>query len=149
MLSVDRDELGRQFQSDFGDRFWAMAQCGSRRNDSTPKKYKRGIICSSGSAKPRTASTLTRGIQRFRRCASFQSAWKCAIADPDRNLPAWFTDDYKRYCSMATSLSVKTVRILFVHCNYPAQVSPFKRAFIANPDQRNRFSLPKQRMDSQ
>ena len=28
MLSVDRNELGRQFQSDFGDRFWAMAQSG-------------------------------------------------------------------------------------------------------------------------
>ena len=29
MLSVGRDELGRQFQSDFGDRFWAMAQSGA------------------------------------------------------------------------------------------------------------------------
>ena len=29
MLSVDRDELARrQFQADFGDRFWAMAQSG-------------------------------------------------------------------------------------------------------------------------
>ena len=26
--NVGRDELGRQFQSDFGDRFWAMAQSG-------------------------------------------------------------------------------------------------------------------------
>ena len=28
MLSVGREELGNQFQSDFGDRFWAMAQSG-------------------------------------------------------------------------------------------------------------------------
>ena len=27
-LIIRSDELGRQFQSDFGDRFWAMAQSG-------------------------------------------------------------------------------------------------------------------------
>ena len=34
MLSVNQDELARQFQADFGDRFWAMAQSGIQKEES-------------------------------------------------------------------------------------------------------------------
>ena len=32
MLNVGQEELCRHFQSDFGDRFWAMAQSGTKEN---------------------------------------------------------------------------------------------------------------------
>ena len=70
------------------------------------------------------------------------------LADPERNLPAWFMDGYKRYCSMAQSLSFSTVRILFVHCNYPAQFRHLSQHLAANKNNRNCLSLSKQRVDS-
>ena len=41
------------------------------------------------------------GIQRFAAVLLFNPPGSVRLADPDRNLPAWFTDGYKRYCSMA------------------------------------------------
>ena len=39
MLKVDSNELSRQFQSDFGDRFWTMAQSGIQNEASMPMKF--------------------------------------------------------------------------------------------------------------
>ena len=43
------------------------------------------------------------GIQRFASVLLFSQPGTVRLADPDRNLPAWFVDGYKRYCSMATA----------------------------------------------
>ena len=37
----------------------------------------------------------------LRSCSFVQPSWKREVTEPERNLPAWFTDGYKRYCSMA------------------------------------------------
>ena len=41
------------------------------------------------------------GIQRFAAVLLFSPPGSIRLAEPDRNLPAWFTEGYKRYCSMA------------------------------------------------
>ena len=101
MLSVGRDELGRQFQSDFGDRFWAMAQSGvqSESLDATEAQQRDAIQ----QWLSQTPNSLHQdgGIQRFAAVLLFNPPGSVRLTDPDSNLPAWFVDGYKRYCSMA------------------------------------------------
>ena len=41
------------------------------------------------------------GIQRFAAALLFSPPGAVRLADPDSNLPAWFAEGFKRYCSMA------------------------------------------------
>ncbi len=101
MLSVDRDELGRQFQSDFGDRFWAMAQSGVQKERLDANEIQERDAMQQWLSQTPNSLHIDGGIQRFAAVLLFNPPGNVRLADPDRNLPAWFTDGYKRYCSMA------------------------------------------------
>ena len=101
MLSVSQDELARQFQADFGDRFWAMAQSGvQKENLDSNESNKRDSLQQWLSETPQSLHQ-DGGIQRFAAVLLFNAPGSIRLADPDRNLPRWFAEGYKRFCSMA------------------------------------------------
>ena len=101
MLSVGRDELGRQFQSDFGDRFWAMAQSGVQKESLDANEIQQRDAIQQWLSQTPNSLHQDGGIQRFAAVLLFNPPGSVRLAEPDQNLPAWFTDGYKRYCSMA------------------------------------------------
>jgi hypothetical protein len=101
MLSVGREELGRQFQSDFGDRFWAMAQSGVQKESLDANEIQQRDAIQQWLSQTPNSLHQDGGIQRFASVLLFSTPGSVRLADPDRNLPAWFMDGYKRYCSMA------------------------------------------------
>lgn len=101
MLGVERDELGRQFQSDFGDRFWAMAQSGLQKESLDANEVQHRDAIQQWLSQTPNSLHQDGGIQRFAAVLLFSPPGSVRLADPDRNLPAWFMDGYKRYCSMA------------------------------------------------
>ena len=101
MLSIGRDELGRQFQSDFGDRFWAMAQSGVQKESLDANEIQQRDAMQQWLSQTPNSLHQDGGIQRFAAVLLFNPPGSVRLADPDQNLPAWFTDGYKRYCSMA------------------------------------------------
>jgi hypothetical protein len=101
MLSVGRDELGRQFQADFGDRFWAMAQSGVQKESLDANEIQQRDAIQQWFSQTPNSLHQDGGIQRFASILLFSSPGSVRLADPDRNLPAWFMEGYKRYCSMA------------------------------------------------
>ena len=102
MLSVGRDELGRQFQSDFGDRR-AMAQSGVQKESLDANEIQQRDAIQQWLSHTPNSLHQDGGIQRFAAVLLFNTPGSVRLADPDHNLPAWFTDGYKRYCSMAQS----------------------------------------------
>ena len=101
ILSVDREELGRHFQSDFGDRFWAMAQSGVQNESLDSNEIQQRDAMQQWLSQTPNSLHENGGIQRFAAVLLFNTPGSVRLADPDRNLPAWFVDGYKRYCSMA------------------------------------------------
>jgi hypothetical protein len=101
MLSVGRDELGRQFQSDFGDRFWAMAQSGVQKESLDATEVQQRDAIQQWLSQTPNSLHQDGGIQRFAAVLLFNPPGSIRLTDPDSNLPAWFMDGYKRYCSMA------------------------------------------------
>jgi len=104
MLSVGRDELARQFQSDFGDRFWAMAQSGVQKESLDANEIQQRDAMQQWLSQTPNSLHQDGGIQRFAAVLLFTPPGSVRLADPDKNLPAWFIDGYKRYCSMAQAL---------------------------------------------
>ena len=101
MLSVGQDELGRQFQADFGDRFWAMAQSGIQREDlDTHESSQRDSLQRWLSETPQSLHQ-DGGIQRFAAVLLFNPPGNVRLANPASTLPAWFGEGYKRVCSLA------------------------------------------------
>ena len=101
MLSVGRDELGQQFQADFGDRYWAMAQSGVQKEGLDAQEINQRDSIQQWLSQTPNSLHQDGGIQRFASVLLFNPPGSVRLADPDRNLPAWFMDGYKRYCSMA------------------------------------------------
>ena len=101
MLSVGRDELGRQFQSDFGDRFWAMAQSGVQKENLDTQEVEQRDALQQWLSQTPNSLHQDGGIQRFAAALLFSPPGSVRLANPESNLPAWFMDGYKRYCSMA------------------------------------------------
>lgn len=101
MLSVGRDELCRQFQSDFGDRFWAMAQCGVQKENLDANEIQERDAMQQWLSQTPNSLHQEGGIQRFAAVLLFNAPGSIRLANPERNLPAWFMDGYTRYCSMA------------------------------------------------
>ena len=101
MLSVDSEELGRQFQSDFGDRFWAMAQSGVQKESLDTNEIQQRDAMQQWLSQTPNSLHQDGGIQRFASVLLFNPPGSVRLAEPERNLPAWFMDGYKRYCSMA------------------------------------------------
>ena len=101
MLSVSRDELARQFQADFGDRFWAMAQSGIQKENLDSNEINQRDALQKWLSETPQSLHQEGGIQRFAAALLFNSPGTVRLADPDRNLPAWFAEGFKRFCSMA------------------------------------------------
>ena len=101
MLGAGRDELGRQFQSDFGDRFWAMAQSGIQKESLDANEIQQRDAMQQWLSQTPNSLHQDGGIQRFAAVLLFTTPGSVRLADPGHNLPAWFIDGYKRYCSMA------------------------------------------------
>ena len=101
MLSVESEELGRQFQSDFGDRFWAMAQSGIQKESLDANEVQQRDALQEWLSQTPNSLHQDGGIQRFAAALLFNQPGSIRLADPDRNLPAWFIEGFKRYCSMA------------------------------------------------
>ena len=101
ILSVGRDELGRQFQTDFGDRFWAMAQSGIQKESLDANEVQQRDALQQWLSQTPNSLHQDGGVQRFAAALLFNPPGAIRLANPDQNLPAWFMDGYKRYCSMA------------------------------------------------
>lgn len=101
MLSVGRDELARQFQADFGDRFWAIAQSGVQKESLDANEISKRDALQQWLSETPNSLHQNGGIQRFAAVLLFSQPGSVQLADPDRNLPAWFAEGFKRFCSMA------------------------------------------------
>ena len=101
ILSVSRDELARQFQADFGDRYWAMAQSGIQKESLDNNEIIERDALQQWLSDTPNSLHQEGGIQRFAAVLLFNNPGSVRLADPDRNLPAWFTEGFKRFCSMA------------------------------------------------
>ena len=101
ILSVSRDELARHFQSDFGDRFWAMAQSGVQKQSLDANETRERDALQKWLSETPQSLHKEGGIQRFAAALLFNSPGSVRLAEPERNLPAWFTEGFKRFCSMA------------------------------------------------
>ena len=101
LLGVSNGVLGEHFRRDFGDRFWAMAQSGVQNEPlDFQESAKRDEIQSWLTHTPNSLKQEG-GIQRFSAAILFNAPGSVRLADPERNLPAWFLEGYQRYCSMA------------------------------------------------
>lgn len=102
ILNVNKEELGRQFLSDFGDRYWAMAQSGIQKITlNTIESQKRDALQHWLSTTPNSLHQEG-GIQRFAAVLLFNPPGSVQIANPAQNLPQWFLEGYNRLNSMAT-----------------------------------------------
>ena len=101
ILGVGRDELGQQFQADFGDRFWAMAQSGIQKESLNANEVQQRDAIQQWLSQTPNSLHQDGGIQRFAAALLFNPPGTVRLANPDRNLPVWFMDGYKRYSSMA------------------------------------------------
>jgi hypothetical protein len=103
MLNASREELGRHFAADFGDRFWAMAQSGVQKEALSAEEARcRDEIQQWLSTTPRSL-LVEGGIQRFAAALLFNPPGAVQLANPEQNLPAWFVEGFKRFNSMAVA----------------------------------------------
>ena len=115
MLSVGREDLSRQFRSDFGDRFWAMAQSGVQKEELNANEIQRRDSMQQWLSNTPNSLHQDGGIQRFAavlltlRACGFQIQTVTCRAGLRR---------LQTLCSYKPAFA--TVRILFVHCNYLA-----------------------------
>ena len=101
MLSATSQHLGEQFSADFGDRFWAMAQSGIQKEPLDAQEvFQRDSIQKWLRDTPRSLHAEG-GIQRFAAALLFSPPGSVQLANPDQNLPGWFVEGFKRFCSMA------------------------------------------------
>jgi len=101
LLGVSSRELGEHFSADFGDRYWAMAQSGVQKEPLDAQEVaQRDGIQQWLSSQPQSL-LQEGGIQRFAAALLFNPPGSVRLANPEQNLPAWFVEGYKRYCSMA------------------------------------------------
>ena len=103
MLSVNREELGRQFQADFGDRFWAMAQSGVQKEALDANEASQRDALQQWLSRTPQSLHQDGGIQRFAAVLLFSAPGSVRLANPEQNLPAWFVEGFKRFCSMAAN----------------------------------------------
>jgi hypothetical protein len=100
ILNTKIEELGRQFLSDFGDRYWAMAQCGIQKVElNTIESQTRDDLQHWLSNTPNSLHQEG-GIQRFSAVLLFNPPGSVQIANPSQNLPQWFLEGYNRLNSM-------------------------------------------------
>jgi hypothetical protein len=103
LLSCDSRALGEHFSADFGDRYWAMAQSGVQKEAlDSHELAQRDAIQRWLSTTPNSLHAEG-GIQRFAAALLFSEPGSVRLATPEKNLPTWFLEGYKRFCSMTVS----------------------------------------------
>jgi len=103
MLSASAQELGQHFGSDFGDRFWAMAQSGVQKEAlDASEAAQRDAIQHWLSTTPQSLHAEG-GIQRFAAALLFSLPGSVRLANPEQNLPNWFLEGFRRFNSMAVT----------------------------------------------
>ena len=103
ILATSKEELGRHFQADFGDRFWAMAQSGVQKEPlNATEAEQKSSLQHWLTTTPQSLHTEG-GIQRFVSTILFASPGSVRLDNPEQNLPAWFIEGFKRYCSMSAA----------------------------------------------
>jgi len=103
MLSASAQELGQHFGSDFGDRFWAMAQSGVQKEAlDAGEAAQRDAIQHWLSTTPQSLHAEG-GIQHFAAALLFSLPGSVRLANPEQNLPNWFLEGFRRFNSMAVA----------------------------------------------
>jgi len=103
LLNCGSSQLGQHFTADFGDRYWAMAQSGVQKEPlGSREAVQRDEIQQWLSTTPNSLHAEG-GIQRFAAALLFSQPGSVRLAEPEKNLPAWFVEGYKRFCSMAVT----------------------------------------------
>lgn len=103
MLDSNNDDFATQFQGEFGDRYWAMAQCGIQSVElDINESQKRDEMQKWLSETPQSLHQ-NGGIQRLAALLLLNKPGTIRLANPDENLPKWFVEGYKRISTMALS----------------------------------------------
>ncbi len=102
LTQVTSQELGKHFCGDFGERYWAMAQCGVQKEslDSSENKLREEL--QHWLSNTNNSLKTEGGIQRFAAVLLFNPPGSVTIADPASNLPAWFVEGFQRFCTSPT-----------------------------------------------
>jgi len=103
LLGCEREELGRHFCADFGDRYWAMAQSGVQKEPLNPQESQQRDAVQAWLSSTPNSLHQEGGIQRFAAVLLFSNPGTVRLNEPERNLPAWFLEGFKRYSSMAVT----------------------------------------------
>ena len=103
ILTTSKEELGQHFQADFGDRFWAMAQSGIQKEPLNAQETEQQNSLQHWLTTTPQSLHAEGGIQRFVCSILFASPGSVRLANPEQNLPAWFIEGFKRYCSMSAA----------------------------------------------
>jgi len=103
ILATSKEELGRHFQADFGDRFWAMAQSGVQKEPLNAQETEQQNSLQHWLTTTPRSLHAEGGIQRFVSTILFANPGSVRLANPEQNLPAWFIEGFKRYCSMSAT----------------------------------------------
>lgn len=100
LLSCSNVELGQHFSSDFGDRYWAMAQSGVQKEPLNAEEAAQRDAIQAWLTSQQQSLQREGGIQRFAAALLFSQPGSVRLANPEQNLPAWFVEGFKRFSSM-------------------------------------------------
>lgn len=103
LISCNREELGRHFTADFGDRYWAMAQSGVQKEPLNAQEVQQRDSIQAWLSSTPNSLHQEGGIQRFAAALLFSTPGTVRLNEPERNLPAWFLEGFRRYSSMAVA----------------------------------------------
>jgi len=103
ILATSKEELGQHFQADFGDRFWAMAQSGVQKEPLNNKEAEQQNSLQNWLTTTPQSLHAEGGIQRFVCTILLDSPGSVRLDNPEQNLPSWFIEGFKRYCSMSAA----------------------------------------------
>ena len=100
LQKTESHALSQYFSGDLGDRYWAMAQCGLQNEalDSREEEVRNEL--QTWLSNTPNSLNVEGGIQRFAAVVLFSKPGSIQLANPEKNLPQWFADGFKRYNSM-------------------------------------------------
>jgi len=101
LLNCNSTDLGNNFNGDFGDRFWAMAQSGIQKEELNADEAAKRDEIQNWLSKTPNSLHQEGGIQRFASVILFSQPGSIQLSNPEQNLPNWFLEGFKRYTSMS------------------------------------------------
>ena len=134
MLSMGSDQMSRQFQSDFGDRFWAMAQSGIQNESLDAQEVSQRDAMQQWLSQTPNSLHQEGGIQRFAAVLLFNPPGSVRLADPDSNLPGWFVDGFSDTAQWHKSEIVDSAYFI-CSLQLSCTISPFKSALSGRQKQ--------------